>query len=44
MYAQVDKEGCQFNIMEELIDHQKDDKAVTPHKAYIMINGKEHPT
>jgi hypothetical protein len=43
MYAHVDKEGRQSNIMEKLIDHQKDDNAVTPHEAYITINGKKHP-
>jgi hypothetical protein len=42
MYAQVDKEGRQFNTFDELVDHRQDKTAVTADNAYVTINGKRH--
>jgi hypothetical protein len=42
MYAQVDDEGRQFNILEELVDHRKDETALEG-EPYVTIHGRQHP-
>jgi hypothetical protein len=43
MYAQVDEEGRQFNILEELIDHRMNQTALGPEDAFVTIRGWQHP-
>jgi hypothetical protein len=43
MYSQVDEEGRQFNVLEEIIDHHQNKDAITPEDAFDVINGKRHP-
>jgi hypothetical protein len=43
MYAQVDDEGWQFNIMEELVDYRKNEEAVPTTDGYVTVNGHKHP-
>jgi hypothetical protein len=42
MYTQVNDEGRQFNIMEEIGNHRKDDKVLSPEEGYVMIRGCQH--
>jgi hypothetical protein len=43
IYAQVNKEGRQYNTLHKLVDHQHDDNAVTLQDTYDTIDGKKHP-
>jgi hypothetical protein len=44
MYAQVDEEGRQYNnIMKEIIDHRKYDKALPSDDGYVTVRSKRHP-
>ena len=43
MYAQVDDEGRQFNILSELVDHKKNDNATSDEDSYATIRGIRHP-
>jgi hypothetical protein len=41
LYSQCDSEGCQFLVLDEIIDHAKDNTAVTIADGYTMsYNGK----
>jgi hypothetical protein len=42
MYAQVDDEGRQFNIMEEIVDHRKDANALTSEDGFVTLHGQQH--
>jgi hypothetical protein len=45
MYAQVDDDkGHQFNMMDELVNHQKDNKTTSTKDSYITIKGRQHPS
>jgi hypothetical protein len=43
MYAQVDNEGRQFNVLEELVDHRKNEEAIPIDDGYVTLNGRQHP-
>lgn len=38
MYSQVDTEGFQYNLLHEIIDHQRDESAVSKEDMYIVTN------
>jgi hypothetical protein len=38
MYSQVDSEGFQYNLLHEIIDHQRDESAVSKEDMYIVTN------
>jgi hypothetical protein len=42
MYAQCDEFGNQYRLMEELIDHRTDGRAVKIADQFITIRGREH--
>ena len=44
MYAQVDDDGNQFQILEEIVDHHKDNSTVPISEGMIQsANGNEKP-
>jgi hypothetical protein len=43
MYSQVDEEGRQFNIIDELVDHRMGHDALHPDDAFDVLHGKQHP-
>jgi hypothetical protein len=43
MYSQVGKEGHQFNILSELIDHRKNSDALGTGNTSITLQGQQHP-
>ena len=42
MWAQCDLEGRQHLLMEEIIDHRRDDTAVAFADRFVEVNGKQH--
>jgi hypothetical protein len=43
MDSQADEEGCQCNILTELIDHRKNADALSPDDSHVTVRGKQHP-
>ena len=42
LYSQVDEEGRQQVMLDEIVDHKTDETALKPDQAYIVQNGKKH--
>ena len=40
MYAQCDIEGNQYRLIDHIVDHRKDNKAVCKDKQDVTLNGK----
>jgi len=44
LYSQVDAEGNQYAVMEEVIDHEYDASVMTEEDLKLIANGKKHQT
>ena len=42
MYAQCDIEGNQYRLMDHIVDHRKDDQAVSKDIQEVTLNGKTY--
>ena len=42
MYAQCDIEGNQYRLVDHLVDHRKDNKAVCKDNQDVILNGKTY--
>ena len=42
MYAQCDIEGNQYRLMDHIVDHRKDNKAVSQDNQDVTLNGKTY--
>ena len=43
LYAQVDEQGFQYLLIDEIIDHKKDGSAVAADDGYVFVNGRRCP-
>jgi hypothetical protein len=43
MFAQVDKEGRSYQILDKIVDHHKTKEATSKEEAFNMIRAKKHP-
>ena len=43
LYAQVDDQGFQYLIIDEIIDHKKDGSAVAADDGFVIVNGRQCP-
>ena len=42
MYAQCDPAGNQYMLLRAIIDHQRDETAVTHENQWVTVNGRQH--
>ena len=42
MWAQCDIDGNQWLLMEGIVDHRKDETALTEDNGYVSVNGRQH--
>ena len=43
LFSQVDDQGLQYLIIDEIIDHKKDGSAVAADDGFVLVNGRQCP-